>query len=143
MQEGPLESLFETPPQEDVDGGEDVAVEAEATEAREIPRILNEDISNFRAQGFAVDDDNEPAPENVPSPNDDINEGMYRPWGSEPLDLRRASSGVRDIQPTLVRADPCLHTVLGYFLPTSAGGLSSKHCNHSHKHDAFRSTHMG
>ena len=115
MQEGPRESLFDTPPQEDVEGGEDVAVEVEAPEAREIPRFLNEDISNFRAQGFAVDDDNEPAPENVPSPNDEVNEGMYRPWGSEPLDLRRAS-GVRDIQPTLVSADPSLHTVLGYFL---------------------------
>jgi hypothetical protein len=51
----------------------------------------------FRAQGFAVDDDNEPAPENIATSNyiggaDDIS----RHWGSEPLDARRVA-GVRDV----------------------------------------------
>jgi hypothetical protein len=81
LQEGPLESLFERPTQDDVQGGEHVAVEADVLEEREIPETLNEDISNFRAQGFAVDDDNEPAPENIPSPNDEVNEGMSRRLG--------------------------------------------------------------
>ena len=48
LQEGPLESLlFDTPSQDDVEGGEDVAVEADVLEAREILETLNKDISNF------------------------------------------------------------------------------------------------
>ena len=52
MQEGPRESLFDTPLQEDVEGGEDVAVEVEATEVCEIPQFLNKDISNFLSTRF-------------------------------------------------------------------------------------------
>jgi hypothetical protein len=115
QQEGPIESQFERPLPDDLEGGGNVAGEADDIEGREIPSILNEDISNFRAQDFAVDDDNEPAPENIPSPQDQGIDSMYRPWGSEPLDPRR-TSGVRDVQPTLVGADSSLHTVLGYFL---------------------------
>jgi hypothetical protein len=70
QQEGPIESLFERPLPDDLEGGGNVAGEADDIEGREIPSILNEDISNFRAQGFAVDNDNEPAPENIPSPQD-------------------------------------------------------------------------
>ena len=33
----------------------------------EVPEIFNEDASNFRAQSFESDDDNEPAPENCPT----------------------------------------------------------------------------
>jgi len=54
--------------QDDVEGGEDVAVEADVLEAHDIPETLNEDISNLRAQGFAVNDDIEPAPRNTPHP---------------------------------------------------------------------------
>jgi hypothetical protein len=72
-------------------------------------------MSNFRAQGFAADDDNGPAPENIPSPQDQGMDSMYLSWGSEPLDPRR-TSGVRDLKPTMVGADPSLHTILGYFL---------------------------
>jgi hypothetical protein len=48
---------------------------------REMPSILNEDISNFRAQGFAVDDDNEPAPENIPTSTDTGIDDMYQTLG--------------------------------------------------------------
>jgi hypothetical protein len=82
---------------------------------RKITLVLNEDISSFRAQGFAVDDDNEPAPENIPTSNDSGADDIYRPWGSEPLDTRRVA-GVRDVQSSLVSADPSMHTVLGFFL---------------------------
>ncbi len=45
-----------------VDGGA-VAVEEQANKAFEIPSISrNEDASKFRAQGFCVDDDDDPAP---------------------------------------------------------------------------------
>ncbi len=92
-----------------------MAGKAEEIEGRQIPSILNEDISNFRAQGFAVDNDNDPAPQNIPSPQDQGMDSMYFPWGCEPLDPRRTSR-VRDLRPTMVGADPSLHTVLGYFL---------------------------
>ena len=115
QQEGPLESLFETPLPEDMEGGGHVAGLPDEEEGREVPSILNEDISNFRAQGFAVDDDNEPAPENIPSPQDNSIDCVYLPWGSEPLDVRRAA-GVMNVLPTLVAPDPSLHTVLGYFI---------------------------
>jgi hypothetical protein len=67
----------------------------------EIPSALNEDISSFRAQGFAVDDDNEPAPENIPTLNDSGADDIYQPRGSEPLGARKVA-GVRDVQPSLV-----------------------------------------
>ena len=59
---------------------------------------MNEDISNFRAQGFEVDDDNNPAPENIPTGTDTGTDNMYRPWGSESLDAR-SIAGVRDVKP--------------------------------------------
>ena len=47
QQEEPVESLFKRPSQQDVDGGAHVNGKAEEFEGREIPSILNEDISNF------------------------------------------------------------------------------------------------
>jgi hypothetical protein len=47
QQEGPVESLFKRPSQQDVDGGAHVTGKAEEFEGCEIPSILNEDISNF------------------------------------------------------------------------------------------------
>ena len=114
-EEGPVESLFNIIPTNDMENAVNVAVEGGEIVEREIPTTLNEDISNFRPQGFSVDDDNEPAPENIPTEADNAtNDGMYRAWGSEPLDARRVL-GVRDVQPTLVSADASMHTVLGFF----------------------------
>jgi hypothetical protein len=45
----------------------------------EILSVLNEDILSFRAQGFAVDNDNEPAPENIPTLNDSGADDIYQP----------------------------------------------------------------
>ena len=92
-----------------------MAAAGDENREREIPRVLNEDISNFRAQGFEVDNDNEPAPENVLTGNDTGTGNMYQPWGSEPLDAKRVA-GVRYVKPNLVSADPSMHTVLGFFL---------------------------
>lgn len=79
FQEGPLEFLFITPLQEDVEGGEKVAVEAEEIEAPKVREKSNGEISNFRAQGFALNDNNQPAPKNLPTPNDAALEGMCKP----------------------------------------------------------------
>jgi hypothetical protein len=79
-----------------------------------IPTNLNdEDASNFRAIGFCVNDDNRPAPENIPSPNTNHNECSFMEWNSIPIDERRVMAAA-DVRPTLKGADPNLHTVLGY-----------------------------
>ena len=90
--EGPFESFFDLPSANELTNETDVAVEGAEIIEREIPVILNEDISNFRAQGFSVDDDNEPAPENILTATDAATDGIYKPWGSEPLDKRRVAA---------------------------------------------------
>jgi hypothetical protein len=80
--------LFDIIQTNDVENDKNVAVGGDENVEREFPSVLNEDISSFRAQGFAVDDDNEPAPENIPTSNDSGADDIYRPWGSEPLDTR-------------------------------------------------------
>ena len=93
-----------------------MAVEEQATEAVEIPPISHdEDASKFRALGFCVDDDNDPAPENVPSPTESPDECIYKEWNSVPYCDRRLC-GANFVQLTLIRADQILHTVLGYFI---------------------------
>ncbi len=116
QQEGASGHLFNKAQQQsDLEGVEAVAVRGEEVVQREVPSILNEDASNFRAQGFEVDDNNNPAPKNLPGPNDNNGDCLYFPWGAKPLDARRAA-GVRDVQPSMVNADATLHTVLGYFI---------------------------
>ncbi len=115
-EKGPVESLFNNIPTYNVENDENVAVGVDENVEREIPSISNEDVSNFRAQGFSVDDNNEPAPENIPNATNTANDGMYRAWGSEHLDARRVVDGVKDVQPTLVSADASMHTLLGFFL---------------------------
>ena len=60
-----------------MENDENVAAADDENEEREIPRILNEDISNFRAQGFEIDDDNDPAPETIPIGTDTGTDNMY------------------------------------------------------------------
>jgi hypothetical protein len=69
-EEGPVESLFDIMQTSDVENNENVAVGGDENIEREIQSVLNEDISSFQAQGFAVDNDHEPAPENIPTLND-------------------------------------------------------------------------
>ena len=62
-----------------------------------------EDIATARTQGLTVDDDNEPAPENIPEANapapnvNALNEGQS--WGWDGIDRRRTGGGV-DSNPT-------------------------------------------
>ena len=52
-----------------------------------------EDISHFHAQGFEVDDDNDPAPENVPAATTPSTTScIYLDWGSNTLDPRRINN---------------------------------------------------
>ncbi|KAI2510973.1 hypothetical protein MHU86_3445 [Fragilaria crotonensis] len=107
-EEGPVEFLFDsTIPTNNAGNDKDVAVGGDENEEREIPSFMNEDASSFRVQGFSDDNDNEPAPKNIPTPANTVNDGMYRIWGSKPLDARRVVG---------VSADASMHTVLGFFL---------------------------
>jgi hypothetical protein len=101
----------------DVENDKNVAVGVDDNVKREMLSVLNEDILNFRAHGFAVDNNNKPAPDNIPTSSDSgTDEDMYQPWGSaEPLDASRVA-GVRDVQPSLVSANPSMHSVLDFFL---------------------------
>ena len=53
-----------------------------------------EDIARVRALGFDVDDDNEPAPENVPTQEETTQVGLKdnQQWGTHPFDPRKASN---------------------------------------------------
>ena len=64
-------------------------------------RITNEDVANVRAMGFGVDDDNEPAPENIPVEDDEpeveengLMEGQEWGWGG--FCNRKKEGGVRE-----------------------------------------------
>ncbi len=115
QQEGASEHLFNKAQQSDLEGVEAVAVGGEEVVQHEVPSILNKDASNFWAQGFEVDDNNNPAPKNLPGPNNNNSDCLYFPWGAEPLDARR-TAGVWDVQQSMVNADATLHSVLGYFI---------------------------
>jgi hypothetical protein len=55
-----------------------------------------EDIAQVRALGFVVDDDNEPAPENIPTPQENNNDAAAddgRPWGWAGIDYRKQANG--------------------------------------------------
>ncbi|KAI2490366.1 hypothetical protein MHU86_24206 [Fragilaria crotonensis] len=47
-QEGPIESLFDVIPTNDVENDRSVAVGGNENDEREIPSVLNEDVSSFR-----------------------------------------------------------------------------------------------
>jgi hypothetical protein len=64
-------------------------------ELRGIPVItddIQENIARLRAEGYGVDDDNEPAPENVPNNNNNTanNNTTYQGWGSQTICHRRS-----------------------------------------------------
>ena len=114
--EGPVEHFFNDTSLDDPEDVANVAAVVGEEGPIEVPAIFNgEDASNFRAQGFGVDDDNEPAPENIPQAEDSIEDCEFFAWDEMTLDERR-KAGVRDVKPSLVNADATLHTILGYFV---------------------------
>jgi hypothetical protein len=61
-----------------------------------------EDIARVRNEGFEVDDDNDPAPENIPDPAEAppvvIEAGLYegQTWGWDGVDRRHTAGGRYD-----------------------------------------------
>ena len=43
---------------------------------------MNKDVAILRKEGYRVDDDNNPAPENIPTPASKNDEVTYHEWGS-------------------------------------------------------------
>jgi hypothetical protein len=80
---------------------EETETEAETEIRLEIPTFVRnagnraEDIAEVRALGFVVDDDNEPAPENIPTPTENANieatDGLA--WGWAGIDHRKQANG--------------------------------------------------
>jgi hypothetical protein len=96
-EEGPPSEMFEDvvmEPAESEDG--------EAEDDPDIPEELfnrnrgrnghREDIAAFRSAGFDVDDDNEPAPENLPEANTNATQDTARQWGWSGICRRQAQS---------------------------------------------------
>ena len=107
--EGGNEGLFE------------VAVEhnEESMEGREIPQLtgdVSEDVARFLSDGFVVDDDNLPAPENVPNNaiphSQDVS---FEDWDSATHCNRTSIFGRNETLPTLVNG-PSGSDVLEWFL---------------------------
>ena len=89
-EEGPLASLFNDILQDAPEGGIDVAFTGEENVPTEITANSGDDeASKFRALGFCVDNDNEPAEENIPAPAPTTSsECTYHEWNSLPLCCR-------------------------------------------------------
>jgi hypothetical protein len=120
--EGPEESLFDNP-----------RVDEEAPVVHDEPGVsvpvrtlgaeIREDIARFRSEGYDVDDDNDPAPENVPVPPPAAGQvqqqdsSLFGEWGATTLCHRRAEDR-RFENPKLLKTRP--DSRLGwllYFLP--------------------------
>ena len=86
--------------------GQIVVQDADSDEEHEIPSTTgdeNEDVARFLAQGLTVDDDNQPAPENLPPPNAQENCPVeYEPWDSIVICNRRSKSGRSAKKPFLL-----------------------------------------
>ena len=107
--EGGNEGLFE------------IAVEhnEESVEGREIPQLtgdVSEDVARFLSDGFVVDDDNLPAPENVPNNaiphSQDVS---FEDWDNATHCNRTCIFGRKETLPTLVNG-PSGSDVLEWFL---------------------------
>jgi len=97
VEEGPFESLFVQGENVAEAGPGGLTVEEGAPPTATPFLSLNgrDDIARFRAMNFDVDDDNEPAPENIPTANGPPPgepSGMYKEWGGgSGIDHRRAA----------------------------------------------------
>ena len=92
--------------EEEVQNGSDMVMEDGTQLPPEVfqfqyRRPNTEDLANIQAMGFGVDDDNEPAPENVPPPNlrvETTDEGWLQgqSWGWAGFCNRKKEGGVRE-----------------------------------------------
>ena len=79
-----LESVFNESQQKSLEGGGHVVALVESKEALEVEESLNLENANFRAKGFTLEDNNQPALENIPTQIDPYIECLYQTRGSKP-----------------------------------------------------------
>ena len=121
--EGPAEHFF------DQDATQNAPAAAPAPAAEETAqhqavntngaRLSEDDIAAYRSQGVEVDDDNMPAPENMPPAQGTADDGIqYEDWGFDGIDNRRTGNH-RDMRPSIsgMSAETTTHqTILSWFL---------------------------
>ena len=107
--EGEAEGIFE----------KDIESNVETASNKEIPELsgdANEDVARFLAEGFVVDDDNIPAPENVPIENNPTNQNvLYEEWGNATHCNRARMFGRNETQPHL-NNEPKTNDLLEWFI---------------------------
>ena len=120
--EGPCSEFFvaDGTPTEEVEN-EPPAVDEGLDPVPIVPTLtgdLREDIARLRMEGFEVDDDNDPAEENIPTatqPTENELESMgYQDWDSKQSCNRKAEGHVEE-NPRLLKT-PAALTRLGYFI---------------------------
>ena len=125
--EGPISEIFVeagVPEEEAIDDAPPVDEGLEpATVIPVSSGNLAEDIHRLRFEGFSIDDDNEPAIENIPAANNDtdqsVENSLYQDWDSRTT-CNRKSEGHCQENPKLLKSSSS-ETRLGYFclfLPT-------------------------
>ena len=106
--------------------------ESEGDEDRLVPNVtgnneLAENIARLRMEGYDVDDDNEPAPENVPVANTNNNNNIdnectYQDWNAGLNVCHRRADGLRFEGPTLRNSEVNNSLYMDwfmYFLPVN------------------------
>ena len=64
----------------------------------ELSDDMNEDVARMRKEGYGVDDDNDPAPENITTPAAKDDEVTYHEWGSRSnICYRRSEENVYEM----------------------------------------------
>ena len=89
---------------------------------QELSDNTNEDVARFKKEGNGVDDDNNPAPENIPTPAAKDDKVTYHEWGSRSNICYRQSEGHVNKTPKLfkkvvVRGKASYIYYFIYFLP--------------------------
>ena len=118
-EEGPENELFDTDPVSNLLDPEWLPEEEGELEEldNDVFRCGNntEDIANVRAMGLDVDDDNEPAPENIPAPNARVYTHEHdQNWGWDGIDERRVHAQ-HDVGASLKKLNDDI-TFVGMFL---------------------------
>jgi hypothetical protein len=117
--EGPTAEFFVAQGLEETVPPEQGRDEEQEDEFRQVPELvgdLAEDIARLRAEGYGVDDDNEPAPENVPQVNNHQEDlPTFGEWGSRHACNRR-SNHHRHENPTITGGVPADNRHLNWFL---------------------------
>ena len=100
--------------------------EEEGATEREVPTLegFEYDVQRLRAEGYDVDDDNEPAPENTPTNNDEPGAGAkYGEWGFSGICQRRSQHlgseqpRLKSVTNEIVMNGLCVLTMFLMFVP--------------------------